>query len=111
MKQIVILIGYLLVVTQLTHGQDELCESCIEYTLEITDNKLQGSSQQFAGYDVSMDLPPDFSKDSLSIKYLFRAIRNKEIRGKFIFPKGHTTKIKVLTIVKERTEKEVGLRD
>jgi hypothetical protein len=60
MKQTLIIIGYLLVITQLVHGQDELCENCVEYTLELTDNKLQGSSLQFAGYDVSMILPSIF---------------------------------------------------
>ena len=94
MKQTLIIIGYLLVITQLVHGQDELCENCVEYTLELTDNKLQGSSLQFAGYDVSMILPSDFSDDSLNINYLFNTIKNHDIKGEFIFPNGNTTEIK-----------------
>lgn len=94
MKQTLVIIGYLMVITQLTHGQNELCKNCVEYTLELVDNKLQGNSLQFAGYDVSMILPSDFSDDSLSINYLFKTIQNHDIKGEFIFPNGNTTEIK-----------------
>jgi len=60
MKKVLIIIGTL-TITQLTYGQDELCENCVEYTLELTDNKLQGSSLQFKGYDVSRVLPTPWS--------------------------------------------------
>lgn len=93
MKNTLIIIAYL-IITQLTHGQNELCENCVEYTLELADNKLQGSSLQFAGYDVSMILPSDFSNDSLSINYLFKIIQNHDIKGEFIFPNGTTSEIK-----------------
>jgi hypothetical protein len=94
MKQTLIIIGYVLLITQLIHGQDQLCDNCVEYTLEISDNKLQGSSIQFAGYDVSMILPSDFFDDSLSINYLFKTIQGHDIKGEFIFPNGHKTEIK-----------------
>ena len=94
MKQISIIIGFLLFFSQLTSGQNELCENCVEYTLEISGNKLLGSSLQFAGYDVSIILPSDFSEDSLSVNYLFKTISNHDIRGEFIFPNGNTTEIK-----------------
>jgi hypothetical protein len=74
MKQVLLIIGYLIVGTNLTFGQQELCENCIEYTLELTNNKLQGSSSQLQGYDVSMILPSYFLKDSLTINYLFKTI-------------------------------------
>lgn len=94
MKKIFLLVGYIMIVTPLTHAQNALCENCIEYTLELVDNKLYGSSPQFAGYDVSMTLPLDFSDDSLSIDYLLKTIRNQDTRGEFIFPNGNKSEIK-----------------
>ncbi len=94
MKQISIIIGFLLFFSLLTRGQNELCENCVEYTLEISGNKLLGSSLQFPGYDVSIILPSDFSEDSLSVNYLFKTISNHDIRGEFIFPNGKTKEIK-----------------
>jgi len=93
MKLLLIILGHLIALSQVTFGQDEICETCVEYTLEISDNKLQGSSLQFAGYDVSLNLPPDFNEDSLSIDYLFAIIGKYDIRGDFIFPNGKTTEI------------------
>ena len=92
MKYALIVLGFLMIVPKLIIGQDELGENGVEYTLEISGNKLQGSSLQFAGYDVSMILPSYFSNDSLSINYLFKTIRNHDIRGEFIFPNGKTIK-------------------
>jgi len=93
-QQALIILGFLTIFSQFTFGQDTLCESCIEYSLELNGNKLKGSSLQFAGYDVSMILPSDFIDDSLSINYLFKTIRGHDIRGEFIFPNGNTTEIK-----------------
>jgi len=93
-KYLLIILCLYFLVNQTSRAQEEICENCIEYTLEIIDNKLQGSSLQFAGYDVSMNLPLDFSKDSLTIDYLFSFIRNQDIKGEFIFPNGKTTEIK-----------------
>ena len=90
MKLLLIILGYLIVITHPTFGQDEICETCVEYTLELNGNKLQGSSLQFAGYDVSMNLPSDFSEDSLTIDYLFTIIDDHDINGSFIFPNGKT---------------------
>lgn len=94
MKKALIIIGFLLIFSQLIRGQNELCENCVEYTLERSGNKLLGSSLQFAGYNVSIILPSDFSEDSLSINYLFKTISKHDIRGEFIFPNGNTTEIK-----------------
>ncbi len=85
---------FLIIISGFSFGQDDLCENCVEYTLELNGTKLQGSSLQFAGYDVSMILPSDFSDDSLSINYLFNTVHNHDIRGEFIFPNGNTTEIK-----------------
>ena len=93
-QQVLIILGFLTIFSQLTFGQDTLCENCVEYTLEITGNKLKGSSLQLAGYDVLMILPSDFLDDSLSINYLFKTIRGHDIRGEFIFPNGNTTEIR-----------------
>jgi len=93
-KQVLIILGFLLIFSQSTFGQDSLGENRIEYTLELTGEKLQGSSLQFDGYDVSMILPSDFTKDSLSINYLFKTIRSHDIKGEFIFPDGRTSEIK-----------------
>ena len=94
MKLFLIILGHLILISQTTFGQDEICETCVEYTLKLTGNKLQGSSLQFAGYDVSMNLPPGFSEDSFSINYLLTIIDSHNIRGDFIFPNGKTTEIK-----------------
>ena len=50
-----ILIGtcLLFLVAAVGHGQGSLCETCVEYWLKVLPDKLQGSSLQFAGYDVS----------------------------------------------------------
>lgn len=92
-QQALIILGFLMIFSQLTFGQDTLCENCIEYSLKLNENKFKGSSLQFAGYDVSMILPSDFVEDSLSINYLFKTIRSHDIRGEFIFPNGQTTEI------------------
>ena len=94
MKQTLIVIIFLIILPGFLFGQDDLCENCVEYTLELNGTKLQGSSLQFAGYDVSMILPSDFPDDSLSINYLLKTIHNNDIRGEFIFPNGNTTEIK-----------------
>ena len=91
MKNLLIILSFLFISSNVSIGQNEICETCVEYTLELYDNKLQGSSLQFAGYDVSMNLPLDFSKDNLSINNLFSLIRDQDIRGEFIFPNGKTT--------------------
>lgn len=83
-----------MIFSQLTLGQDILCENCIEYSLKLNGKKFKGSSLQFAGYDVSMILPSDFVEDSLSINYLFKTIRGRDIRGEFIFPNGNKTEIR-----------------
>jgi len=77
----------------LLYGQDDICENCKEYTLEVFSNKLQGSSLQFPGYDVSMILPSNFLKQELSIKKLKEIIDTSDIKGEFIFPNGRTTEI------------------
>ena len=92
-KYFLIILCLYLLGDKTSFGQNEICETCMEYALELIDNKLQGSSLQFAGYDVSMNLPSDFSNDSLSIDYLFSFIRNQDVRGEFIFPNGKTTEI------------------
>ena len=89
-----ILIPWILIIQAVLFGQNSICETCVEYTLEITGDKLVGSSLQFAGYDVSMNLPTEFSKDSLNIDYLFKIIGQHDIRGEFIFPDGRMTEIK-----------------
>jgi hypothetical protein len=94
MKLLLIILGYLIMLSQVTFGQNEICETCVQYTLELNGNKLQGNSLQFAGYDVSMNLPPEFSKDSLSIDYLFAIINKHDVSGDFIFPNGKKTEIK-----------------
>ena len=85
---------FLIILPGFSFGQDTLCENCIEYTLELNGTKLQGSSLQFPGYDVSMILPSNFAKDSLSIDYLFKTIRSHDIKGEFIFPNSGTTEIR-----------------
>jgi len=92
-KHFLIILCLYLLGDKTSFGQNEICETCMEYTLELINNKLQGSSLQFAGYDVSMNLSSDFSNDSLSIDYLFSFIRNQDVRGEFIFPDGKTTEI------------------
>lgn len=89
-----VLTQILILISTVSFGQDTLCENCVEYTLEINGNKLQGSSLQFPGYDVSMILGSNFPNDSLSINNLFNTIKNHDIRGEFIFPDGKTTEIK-----------------
>lgn len=94
MKQALIVIIFLIINHGVSFGQNELCENCVEYSLELNGAKLQGSSLQFAGYDVSMFLPSNFHGDSLSINYLLKTINNNDIRGEFIFPNGNITEIK-----------------
>jgi hypothetical protein len=95
MKRFVLIIIYsLFLFCYISLGQDQICETCVEYTLEIQGNKLKGSSIQFAGYDVSMLLPFDFFTQKLSIENLITVIENQDIRGEFIFPNGKITKIK-----------------
>jgi hypothetical protein len=89
-----IIISMYLSLGSILFAQNEICETCVEYTLEFVDNKLQGSSPQLAGYDVSMNLPPGFFGEKLSIDYLFSLIRCNDIRGEFIFPNGQTTEIR-----------------
>ena len=62
--------------------------------MEISNNKLQGSSLKFPGYDVSINLPFEFLKNELNIKELITLISNQDIRGEFIFPNGKITEIK-----------------
>lgn len=95
------MVKYLLILTysffinfSISFGQNNICETCIEYSLEVLDGKLQGSSLQFPGYDVSIKLSPDFLKKELSIKKLKTIIGSQDIRGEFIFPNGKTTEIK-----------------
>lgn len=94
MKRTFLTFIWLIIISGLSYGQDDLCENCVEYTLELNGNKLQGSSLQFVGYDVSMILPSNFSENNLSIDYLLRTVQNHDIRGEFIFPSGKTTEIK-----------------
>ena len=78
----------------ISFGQNDICENCVEYSLEVFSNKLQGSSLQFPGYDVSMILPSNFLKKELSVSNLIALIDTQDIRGEFIFPNGKTTEIK-----------------
>ena len=92
MKQSLIFIGFLLIFTQVTLGQDD--KTWISYTLKLNGNKLQGNSRQLDGYKISMILPIDFSEDSLTLDYLFKTIKNNDIRGEFIGSNSHTSEIK-----------------
>jgi len=94
MKQTLIVIVFLIIISGFSFGQSDLCENCVEYSLELNGTRFQGSSLQFAGYDISMILPSEFFCDSLSINCLFKTIHNHDIRGEFIFPNGITTEIK-----------------
>ena len=94
MRYLIILIYFFIFNFSLLYGQDDICENCIEYTLEVFTNKLQGSSLQFPGYDVSMILPSKFLKQEISIKKLKEIIDTSDIKGEFIFPNGKTTEIK-----------------
>ena len=94
------MVKYLLIFTysffsnfELSMGQNDICETCVEYSLEVFDDKLKGSSLQFPGYDVSMNLPSDFLRKKMSIKKLKTIIDSQDIRGEFIFPSGITTEI------------------
>ena len=93
-QQTLIVLGFLMIFSQLTFGQDTLPENCIEYSLKLNGNKFEGSSLQFVGYDVSMILPSDFVENSLSINYLLNAIKHHDIRGEFIFSNSKKTEIK-----------------
>jgi hypothetical protein len=84
----------LLIILQSILRQEEIYEMCVEYTLEIQGNRLQGSSPQFAGYDISISLPSDFFNQEFSIEHLIAVIENQDIRGEFMFPNGKTTEIK-----------------
>ena len=66
------------------YSQNNICETCVEYSLEVFSNKLQGSSLQFPGYDVSMILHPDFLKKELSIKNLPGVFAVKEEYDKIL---------------------------
>jgi hypothetical protein len=94
MKYIIILTYFFIFNFNISYGQNDTCETCVEYSLEVFSNKLQGSSLQFPGYDVSMILPSNFLKNELSIKNLKAIIDTQDIRGEFIFPNGKTTEIK-----------------
>jgi hypothetical protein len=95
MKKYLLIFSYFFFINyNISFGQNEICETCVEYSLEIFYDKLEGSSLQFSGYDVSMKLPPDFLCNELSIKKLISIIDSQDIRGEFIFPNGRTTEIK-----------------
>ena len=95
MKKYLLIISYFFLSNlNISFGQNEICETCIEYSLEIFDDELKGSSLQFPGFDVSMKLPPGFLRNELSIKELISVIDSQDIRGEFIFPNGRTTEIK-----------------
>lgn len=76
------------------HGQEKLCETCVEYTLKRLPDRLQGSSLQFPGYDVSMRLPPAVVGGKLSVEGLRDYVAGHDVRGDFIFPDGRTTEIR-----------------
>jgi hypothetical protein len=95
MKDYLLIISYFFFLNyNISFGQNEICETCVEYSLEIFDDKLEGSSLQFPGYDISMKLPHDFLGNELRIKNLIAIIDSLDIRGEFIFPNGKTTEIK-----------------
>lgn len=93
MKYLNIIVIYFIFSYSFLYSQNDLCENCVEYTLEKFSNKLQGSSLQFPGYDVSIILPSYFLKQELSIKKLKAIIDTNNIKGEFIFPDGKTTEI------------------
>jgi len=95
MKQYLIIILCLcLIISNTTFSQNELCETCIEYTMKFTDYSFHGSSFQLAGYDITMNLPSDFSVDRLTKENLFSCILSKEIKGEFIAPNGESSEIR-----------------
>lgn len=94
MVKYLILLIYLFSNFVISFAQNDICETCVEYTLEVFPNKLKGSSLQFPGYDISMILPSNFLKEKISINNLQAIINTQDIRGEFIYPNGKTTEIK-----------------
>ena len=70
MVKYLILLIYLFSNFVISFAQNDICETCVEYTLEVFPNKLKGSSLQFPGYDISMILPSNFLKEKISINNL-----------------------------------------
>ena len=94
MTKYLIVFTYFFFNSNILFGQNNICETCKEYSLEVSSNKLQGSSLQFPGYDVSIILPIDFLNNEMTIKKLETIIGSQDIQGEFIFPNGRTTEIK-----------------
>ncbi len=94
MKYLIFLTYLFIFNSSFLYSQNDTCQDCVEYTLEKFSNKLQGSSLQFSGYDVSIVLPSNFLKQELSIKKLKAIIDTTDIRGEFISPNGKNTEIK-----------------
>jgi len=109
-KYVLIMMAFLFFLAPLFPAtQEELCETCVQYNLKILEDKLLGSSEQLPGYDISILLPKGFLKEELTVEGLITLIDSREIKGKFISPKGKTSDI-TYTLSPYHKEKRIFMK-
>jgi len=92
--------------------QDALPDDYLEFSLDILDDRLEGKSEDFGGFVISMNLPIEFLEKGFSVTELIALIRNQEIKGILRYPKsfgGKKTEIRY-EIVMHRGVEEIYMK-
>lgn len=89
--------------------QDALPDNYLVFSLDILDNRFEGTSEHLGGFIISMQVPKEFIKNSFDYTELLTLVRNHEINGKLTYPNGKTTRIQY-EVVKHRETEDIYMK-
>lgn len=75
-------------------GQNDTSNTYIEYTLDLFKDKLEGSSVQLEGYNISMNIPQGYFRNGLNYHNLISFIQNQKVSGSLTSSDGKSSEIK-----------------
>lgn len=92
--------------------QDTLPDNYLRFTLNIQNDRLEGSSEHLEGFIISMDIPDRYLKEGLKdldIKTLISVVKNQEVIGTLTYPNGRKTQIKY-ELVRHRGTEDIYMK-
>jgi hypothetical protein len=90
-------------------SQDSLPEDHLLFTMQLSDDRLEGANEYMEGFKVSVELPKGSFADGLKMSELTSLVRDREIVGMLTYPHGATTPIRY-EVVRHRDADDIYMK-